>query len=197
MDWDELYRTGQNKAHWDSSHPSPELVGFVSSLEHINKWRVLDVGCGSGEDSIFLSNHAKEAFGVDVSPTDIEFAKSKSLIKGSNARFVVGSVFRLPFEDGAFHMITDRGCLHNIDSADWTMYVSEVYRVLREGGILFLRGARKVEEYGDGFTFIEPDSVSKVFADNRWAFAGPNSYTMYSDANIAILFSNLFVLRKL
>lgn len=197
MDWNETYRSGDYKRHWDSSYPSPELAGLVSTIGNISTWKIMDVGCGTGEDAIFLSSYAKQVYGLDVSSLAIEIAKKKSLKKGVGAMFVTGSVFSTPFDNDYFDLITDRGCLHNIGLEDWPKYETEVYRVMRIGGILFLRGARRIKAYGENFIFLEPETLKKVFSTDKWEIKGPYEVTLYSDARDGTLLSNLFVLRKL
>lgn len=94
-----------------------------------------------------------------------------------------------------FNIITDRGCLHNLPLNTWQKYEHEVYRVLKTGGIFFLRGAKDVTEYGDNFIFITEKNLYSNFVDQKWEKNGPYSYTMFSDAGI--LNSNLFLMKKI
>lgn len=196
MEWDKAYINGDYKRHWDSSFPSPELSGFTSSQVNIKDWRVLDVGCGTGEDALFLSNHAHFVYGLDISQTAIEIAKNKIGVNTHNVEFMTGSVFALPFNNNTFDMITDRGCLHNLSFAEWPKYEFEVYRCLKKEGILFVRGARNWKGYEDGFSLIESQNLAKVFHKQRWDTKGPYRLTLFSDAEDGILHANLFILSK-
>ena len=49
MNWNDAYTDGIYKKHWDSSYPSPELVGFISTIENKKNSVLLDIGCGSGK----------------------------------------------------------------------------------------------------------------------------------------------------
>lgn len=196
MNWDESYRTGEYKDHWDSSYPSPELAGFIGLLDNLGSWKILDIGCGTGEDAIFLSRYAEKVYGLDISPLAIKMAEEKSIRKGGKVKFMSGSVFSLPFDRNEFDLLTDRGCLHNLDLSDWTKYEAEAYRVLKDRAFLFLRGARRLAEYGEGFTFIESDHIEKVFTSERWRIKGPYRVNLFSDAKEGILDSNLFILKK-
>lgn len=195
MEWENAYLEGDYKNQWDSSHPSPELVGFISSRTNKKNDVLLDVGCGTGEDTIFLSNYVNSVHGIDISPTAIIIAQKKAQKRKSKANFKVGSVYALPFSNNMFDIVLDRGCLHNLPLSEWKTYEHEIYRVLKKNGVLFLRGARKVEEYGDNFTFITEQNIKTAFLDKKWEISGPYAYTMFSDAGI--LYSNLFLLNKI
>jgi SAM-dependent methyltransferase len=65
--WDERYR---GKQVW-SGRPNPHLVSQVSELA---PGRALDVGCGEGEDAIWLAERGWTVTGADVSPVALERA---------------------------------------------------------------------------------------------------------------------------
>ena len=196
MYWEASYRSGEFRRAWDSAYASTELVGYKGSLESAEKLVSLDVGCGSGEDAIFMSIGVGKSYGIDISPTAVSIATRKSSLLHSKVEFVVGDLFSMPFPAFSIDMVTDRGCLHNIDYSKWDKYESEVSRVLRPGGILFLRGARRETKYDENFSFIEPETVKSVFIPQRWRIKGSYPFTMFSGASDGILLSNLFILQK-
>ena len=55
-EWSEIYRLGGHREIWDYSYPSPELVGYVLGARLGAHARVLDVGCGAGQDAVFLAS---------------------------------------------------------------------------------------------------------------------------------------------
>ena len=197
MDWDSSYTSGEYRKHWDSSHASPELVGFISSLVNQEAMAFLDIGCGSGEDAIYASGVFRSSVGIDISKCAIDLAKEKCNERKSNAVFRKADIFSLPFGNSSFSIAADRGCLHNIPLNDWPSYEREVHRILGKEGVFLLRGARKVPSYADNFSFIEPENVGKFFTPARWDSRGPYKFTMFSDAEDGYLLSNLFVLSKL
>ncbi len=197
MDWDSAYESGDYRKHWDSSHPSPELAGYISAMHPQDGKDFLDIGCGSGEDTIFAAQYFENSVGIDISSKAIELATNKALEKRSNAKFVQADLNCLPFGDSTFSMVSDRGCLHNLSFEMWASYEKEVFRVLKPGGTLFLRGARKFPPYGENFTFIETENIENHFHHHHWNIRGPYSITMFSDADDGCLLSNLFVLDKL
>ena len=98
MNWNDAYTDGIYKKHWDSSYPSPELVGFISTIENKKNSVILDLGCGSGEDAIFLLKYFKSVYGLDISETAISIAQKKSVERSATATFVNGDVYSMPFQ---------------------------------------------------------------------------------------------------
>lgn len=72
-------------------------------LPHLkNDFRVLDFGCGPGTITVGLAQvvHTGEFHGIDMEESQIELARAAAKAGGhDNARFHVGNVYELPFED--------------------------------------------------------------------------------------------------
>jgi len=104
--------------------------------------RVLDVGCGYGRTAIPLARHGHTVHGVDLSPNLIEAGVEAAVASRLDVRFVIGSMTRLPYPPGsfdaaiclwsAFHELLDEGEQHDA--------VSEMWRVLRPGGVALIEG---------------------------------------------------------
>jgi len=95
--------------------------------------RVLDCGCGPGAISVGLAEAvgpAGHVTGVDFGESQIEVAKAHS---NPNLIFRVASVYKLPFEDGAFDLVFSHALFEHL--ADPIRGISEIGRVLRPGGI--------------------------------------------------------------
>jgi SAM-dependent methyltransferase len=91
--------------------------------------RVLDLGCGEGATLCHLGE-PEGATGIDLFPEKIAFARERL----PKCRFVVGSVYELPFEDGSFDHVLVRDVIHHLDQP--ARLVSETARVLSKGGRL-------------------------------------------------------------
>ena len=102
--------------------------------------RVLDVGCGPGTISVGLASAVApgEMHGVDMEESQIDLARSVAKMNGcANAKFHVGDVTDLPFEDGYFDIVHCHNVLMHIP--DTAAVLSEVKRVLKPGGIIGCR----------------------------------------------------------
>lgn len=83
--------------------------------------RLLDVGCGTGEDALFLASRGRSVVGVDVSPAMVEQARSKAVTLGiapQRVRFEVGRLERLePLGAGFEGAYSNFGALNCADLA--------------------------------------------------------------------------------
>jgi SAM-dependent methyltransferase len=122
---------------WTLSAPPPELEDAIADGWLGLGGRALDVGCGLGYEAGHLATVGWAAVGVDVSAEALEQARARH----PAVRFLRADVRRLPFTDGVFDVVTDRGCFHYLAVADRGAYADEVRRVLRPGGRLLLRAS--------------------------------------------------------
>lgn len=105
--YDFMYRRG---APWESG-PRRELVELIES-GRIPPGRAIDLGCGTGSDSIFLAEHGFDVTGVDLSPVAIEKAQRAAEAAGRQPRFVAADLLALPPDvQGPFDFLFDGGTL--------------------------------------------------------------------------------------
>jgi ubiquinone/menaquinone biosynthesis C-methylase UbiE len=117
---------------------------YVALMEEIARWyaerqrpfRVLDIGCGTGELAAMLakSDWPVEAIGMDYAPAMCVAANEK-INRGEladRARFVAGDSEFLPFPDDAFDVITCSNSFHHYPHQQ--NVVDQVARLLRPGG---------------------------------------------------------------
>jgi ubiquinone/menaquinone biosynthesis C-methylase UbiE len=139
--WSELYISEVYKACWDYSHPSPELVDFVAECPVPPGAVTLDIGCGSGQDAVFLAEQGYQSHGLDICPEALDLGRRLARRHEVEVTWHHGDALAMPLADGMFDLITDRGCLHHVPDADRPAYAAETARLLKPGGWLFLRGA--------------------------------------------------------
>ena len=97
------------------------------------KNRVLDIGCGKGLFLHLLSRMGiKEIYGLDTSEIAIQFMKKRN---GINA--FAGDLKDANYRDNFFDLITLWDVLEHIPDA--TLILTEIRRILRKGGILYIR----------------------------------------------------------
>lgn len=120
--YDFLYRIGAArwKRGWDAG-PSPELEALVHAgtltPEAVGGTRAVDLGCGSGANTIFLAQCGFDATGVDFSGAAIEQARSAASQAGVEARFVVSDVTKdIPELTGPFDLIVLYNVLQDLDA---------------------------------------------------------------------------------
>ncbi len=162
QEWNDAYLTGKYQNFWGISYPSQELVAFVASLDLKPSTVALDVGCGAGQEAIFLAKQGFTVIGIDHSEAAIAIAESAGKQAGVNVDWKIGNVLELPVADKSVNMINDRGCFHHIPDEKRAQYAAEMARVLQPNGKMLLRGCR--EEKNDHFIAVTADAIHHFFA---------------------------------
>lgn len=124
------------KESYLNSFEKGKVVGMLGSVEGK---KVLDVGAGTGRLSLGLA-----AAGAKITALDVSF-EMLEVLKRKNAQIVtvVGDAESLPFEDGAFDIITAAFLIVHLK--DPAIFFNEVYRVLKPGGKLLVTNINQKE----------------------------------------------------
>ncbi len=105
--------------------------------------RVLDAGCGGGRNIVYLLREGYEVFGVDQNPGAVEAVREMAAVLAPELpaeNFRVAAVERMPFEDAIAEVVICNSVLHFArDDDHFRAMVSELWRTLRVGGMLFCR----------------------------------------------------------
>ncbi len=104
----------------------------------MNPGRVLDVGCGTGENAIFLAQEGFSATGVDLVKDAIQSARAKASARGVRVDFRVGNALALEFGGNEFDNVVDSGLFHTFPDPERTVFALEISRVLRNSGRYFM-----------------------------------------------------------
>lgn len=100
---------------------------------------VLDVGCGTGGMMSWLSRYRRGAnvTGLDINAEAVSFCRSRNL-----DQVTLGSATHLPFGSSSFDLITSFDVLVHLHGEESVRAaIAEMFRVLRPGGIAFVRVA--------------------------------------------------------
>ena len=129
----EAYRQGSPP--WDIGKPDFNLIQTVTTLP-IAPCKALDIGCGTGDNVIWLSQQGFQVAGVDFSDIAIERAREKAARAGAACTFGVLDFHHGPVEGAPFGFAFDRGCFHTMPSSeDRERFAEQVHGVLGEGGL--------------------------------------------------------------
>jgi methyl halide transferase len=127
------YREGNPPS--DIGKPDFNLVQTVTTLP-IHPCKALEIGCGTGDNAVWLAQHGFEVVGVDAAKIAIERAKQKAADANVRCGFSVQDFLSGHVEGASFGFAFDRGCFHTVDSdEDRTTFAKQVHRHLGDGGL--------------------------------------------------------------
>ena len=123
---------------WYSARPSPWLVEALNAGQLPSRGAVLDVGCGTGTNAIWLARRRFRVTGVDLAPTALSIARTRARRAGVDVDLRPASAGRLPFPTASFDVALDTGCFHSLPLRLRAPYARELARVLRPGARVLL-----------------------------------------------------------
>jgi len=159
----------QSVPPWDIGRPQEVFVALVDAGQI--RGRVLDVGCGTGENALFLASRGCLVVGIDLAPAAIEQAQRKARERASAAVFEIADALKLAELGRTFDAVIDCGVFHVFSDQQRPLYVASLAAVLAPGGKYFMlvfsdeqpgtMGPRRVsqreirEAFADGWTVEE------------------------------------------
>jgi len=114
----------------------PEIVKLLKKT-NVNK--ILDLGCGSGRHTVFLSKNGFEVYSLDILEEELKLTKAWLNDENSNAKIIKASCYeRLPFADDFFDVIISTQVIHHNFHDKIKDCISEIERILKPRGIIFI-----------------------------------------------------------
>ncbi len=155
------------RAPWDTQVTPPEVVALVegsAGRPGLLPGRALDLGCGTGTNSVYLARHGWDVVGVDFSALASRRAVRRARQAGTPCTFYQADVSDLDFLRQPFDLALDIGCLHSVPRANWPRVAAELERLVRPGGVLMLYAFVRDERDSVAARGITPAEVRQTFA---------------------------------
>jgi ubiquinone/menaquinone biosynthesis C-methylase UbiE len=140
------YQAGMNSWLVDR-HDGKSMKSFETDLKEILNLELLpplpakaiDLGCGEGQYTILFAKMGYEMTGIDISQSAIKRARMLSKEAGVKINFQTGDITDLSrFKNSSFDLALQLHSFHVlINPKDRQAHLSEVFRILKPGGILF------------------------------------------------------------
>jgi SAM-dependent methyltransferase len=163
---------------WDVRQPQPRLME-LEALGGISG-EVLDIGCGLGENAIFLAARGYSVTGLDGSPTAIEQARTRAAGAGVTVTFGVADATALTGYDGRFDTVVDSALYHCLDDPGRLAYATGLHRATRPGARwhLFVFSDGNVNGVIAPAGAVSVDNLRDTLTGNGWRidFLGPTTY---------------------
>jgi SAM-dependent methyltransferase len=145
---------------WDIGKPQPALVAVADRITG----SVLDAGCGTGDNALFLAERGRTVTGIDFLEEPIRRARQKATERGLTATFLVKDALTLKDWNGRFDNVIDSGLFHVFNDDDRRRYVEGLAAVLKPGGRLFLLCFSDDEQGTQGPRRVSRKEIENAFA---------------------------------
>ena len=153
----------QGQAPWDIGEPQPDIVRLAES--GAIEGSVLDIGCGTGENALYLAARGQEVWGIDFIPTAIERAREKAQKRGLAVHFQVGDALKLDGLGRTFDTVIDSGLFHIFDDEERPIYVQNLARAVSPGGVVHVLCFSDQEPPGEGPRRVTQMEIHSAFRD--------------------------------
>ena len=159
--WDATYRG--ERPPWEIDRPQPAVDRLLD--EGAFHGSVLDVGCGTGENTMLLASRGLHVLGVDWAASAVEFARAKAAERSLEVEFEVGDALALHALGRSFDTILDSALFHTFSDEARTRYVPSLASVTRPGSMLFLLCFSELEPWGGGPRRVTQAEIRDAFAE--------------------------------
>lgn len=157
----------QGTPPWETGQPQPAVVSLVEQGQFTG--RVLDVGCGTGENALYLASCGYSVLGIDGAPTPIQRAQEKATRRDLPVEFVIADAFNLAAPGHTFDTVLDSAFLHipGNTAPRRRAYTDQLAAVLLAGGWAHLL---EISEQVTEHPSLTRAEIIEAF-DDRWTNA--------------------------
>ena len=142
------------EAYWEAYQEADEAdwVHWEQFVVACNQKKVLDMGCGTGDATIYLKKRGINACGIDLSDGMLKMAQKNS----DDIIWIKGDICNCPFPDKSFYGIVLSYTINHLNIEMAKMVFSEIERLLQDCGYLLI-----AYHVGEGEEYItEPLNTS-------------------------------------
>lgn len=175
VDFDALYR-GESAAEgitpvttppWDNEAPSESVIAW-----HSRGWvhgDVLDIGCGYGDNAVYLAQNGHPVTGLDISPTALKTAEQRAGKAGVDVTFAVADSTKLDGYTEAFDTVIDSGLFHSLDDDSRRRYAAAVHKATRPDATLLLSCFSDINPVGKEWRpAVSEETLREVLGGAGW-----------------------------
>ncbi len=154
----------EGKAPWDIDEPQPEVVRLLEG--HHFHGRILDVGCGTGENAILLAMSGHPVTAIDFVPAAIEAARKEAAMRHVDVDWRIGDALQLQgLVEGTYDTVLDSGVFHVFGDADRARYAQQLAAVTAPAGLLHVIVFSDQEGGDDGPRRVTRAELEATFTD--------------------------------
>ena len=163
-----IYR---GQAPWDMDKPQPEVVAIATRGGF--QGRILDVGCGSGANALYLAGRGHAVVGIDFVDEVVERARSAAAAEhAEGATFLAYDVFGDIADLGTFDTVLDSATLHGFSDAERRRYGERIEALTVAGSTVHVIGISDGELRPGGPRRLSRAAIDDTFPAGRWDMVG-------------------------
>ncbi|MBO3744860.1 class I SAM-dependent methyltransferase [Streptosporangiaceae bacterium NEAU-GS5] len=159
---------------WQRPAPPADLVALVEGPAPLPSGRALDLGCGTGTDTIYMATHGWDVTAVDMVPKALAAARRNATAAGVAPRFIQGDVTRL--DDlgvgGGYTLLMDFGCFHTLPEDRRPAYVAGISHAVTPGARLLLYGFSRPPKAAPMHAGVTVEEIQRRFRPAGWRLLG-------------------------
>lgn len=133
-DWNDFWKRDQSGD--DFYHSSESIIENLLEITDVSGLRILEVGAGTGRDSIYLNQKGAEVVALDYSEDALNKVRMAAEQSNATLHLVRGDGTAMPFPDNCFDIVFHQGLLEHFREPQ--RLVSENIRILKQGGLLLI-----------------------------------------------------------
>ncbi len=157
---------------WDwNQMTSPVFKSWAAhdgtSYELVDRWKlqnkftdILDLGTGLGRNARALANYGFNVHGLDIDPVPVHYARKIDEMKNiSNVSYDLGDMLNMPYPDNSFDAVFADNVVYLTYYDAMCRAISEIHRVLRPNGEVFVKLLKSHCDYFRGKKHIDANSI--------------------------------------
>lgn len=187
--WNRIYSSSKQL----NLYPYSDLVSYYfNNFKKDKKIKVLEVGCGAGNNLSLFTNNKNEVHGIDASHHAIKFARNVFSKKKCKIKLSVCDFTKLPYKNNYFDLIINREALCNTNLKNANLGMSECYRVLKKNGKFYSTF------YSIYCTFIGTKIEKGFFKNFKYNFKNSGFIKFYTMVELNNIYKkNNFIIKDL
>jgi SAM-dependent methyltransferase len=153
-------------APWEIDAPQPEVVAIAERGGFAG--RVLDIGCGSGANTLYLAALGHEVVGVDFVGEAIALAEARPRDPALAVSFLERDIFADNQDLGKFDTVLDSATLHGFSDSERRLYGERIERLTESGSTVHVVGIGENETRPGGPRRLSRAAILETFPAERW-----------------------------
>lgn len=147
MIWNEIYR---EQGIVQNQILKPVKI-FIDTIQKKGLNKVLDLGCGTGRNAIYMANIGLHVTATDISDKGLEITAKRAKQLELSIETVKHDIRYIPFKDETFDAVLCSWVSGHGTLEDVKKHASEMLRVVKQGGMIFVDyPSIEDENYGIG-----------------------------------------------